>query len=109
MRKWIVTLAGLVVCLGFTASTWACNTSSGEVVKTDAKSNTVVMLAKSTSSGSDCGSCGGEEVVFKLAKSTKVTINGKPAQIADLKAGDKVKVDYEKTDDVLSVAVTRTS
>ena len=33
--------------------------------------------------------------------------NGKPAKLADLRAGDKVKVDYEKLDDVLSVSVTR--
>ena len=48
-------------------------------------------------------------MVFKLKKDTKILINGKNASLADLKAGDKVKVDYEQFDDVLKISVTRDS
>ena len=100
MTKLSATIAGLAVGFGLSASAWACNTSSGEIAKIDTKSNTVV-LAKSC--------CGDNEVTFTLKQDTKVLINGKDAKLADLKAGDKVKVNYEKIDDVLSISVTRDS
>jgi Cu/Ag efflux protein CusF len=104
MRKLVATLASLALCFAFTASAWACDTSSGEVLKIDTKANRLIM-AKSAGCGDSSG-CG-SEMTFTLAKGTKVLINGKAATLADLKTGDKVKVDYEKLDDVLAVSVTR--
>lgn len=103
MRKWIATLAGTALGLSLSAGAWACNTSEGAVTVVDSRSNTVSVTKQS------CGSGGATEVVaFKLKKDTKITINGKEATLADLRNGDKVRVDYERTDDVLRVMATRT-
>lgn len=101
MRKVIVSLAGFVLATSLTASAWACNTAGGEVTKIDAKGNTLVMNKTCTG--------GAEQMKFTIKKDTKVTVNGKEAQLADLKAGDKVTIDYEKTDDVLAIRVVRDS
>jgi hypothetical protein len=104
MRKWIAPVAAAGLSMFFSASAWACYTSDGEITKIDAKASTVVLAAKSC--------CDGpaekvSETTFPLKRDTKVLINGKEAKLADLKAGDKAKIDYEKTDDVLSLSVTR--
>ena len=49
----------------------------------------------------------GGEMTFVLKKDTKVLVNGKAATLADLRTGDKVQVNFEKLDDVLSVTATR--
>jgi Cu/Ag efflux protein CusF len=105
MRKWTMTLAAAAMTLGLTASTWACNTSNGEVLQINADNRTVAM----TKGGSCESSKAANSMVFKLKKETKILINGKEASLADLKAGDKVKVDYEQLDDVLKISVTRDS
>ncbi|MBC8109221.1 MAG: hypothetical protein H7Z14_21725 [Anaerolineae bacterium] len=109
MRKWIGTIAAAAMGFGLSASAWACNTSSGEVQQINADARTVAMT-KSTSScdGSETDSKA-NQMVFKLKKDTKVLINGKEATLAELKKGDKVKVDYESMDDVLKISVTRAS
>ena len=43
------------------------------------------------------------------AASSTPSRKGKQASLADLKAGDKVKIDFEKNDDVLAVNATRAS
>ena len=101
MHRWIGTIAGFGVGLTLSASAWACNTAGGEVTKVDAKGNTLVM------NKTCCG--GSEEMRFTLKKDTKVLVNGKEATLADLKSGDKITIDYEKTDDVQSIRVTRDS
>ena len=113
MRKWTGMIAAATLSLGLSASAWACNTSNGEVIQINADARTVAMN-KSAGEGC-CDSGGGSEsasptkMVFKLKKDTKILINGKNASLADLKAGDKVKVDYEQLDDVLKISVTRDS
>jgi positive regulator of sigma E activity len=103
MSKWTIGLTSLLVCTVLQASAWACQTASGELAKIDVKAQTVALAKSSCGSDGGCGS----EMTFRLAKSTKVLINGKQASLADLKAGDKVKIDYEKLDDVLSISATR--
>ena len=115
MRKWTAFLASAALSLTLSASAWACNTSNGEVLNINADTRTIAMKSASAADGSSCcPSESGKEVkanqiVFKLKKETKIQINGKDATLADLKAGDKVKVDYEQLDDVLRVSVTRDS
>src|SRR5512132_228391 len=104
MRKLITGAAGMAFGLLISSSVFACNTSNGEVTKIDSKSNTIAVAAKEC-----CGSGGDKTMTFTLKNSTKVLINGKEACLADLKQGDKVRVDYEKTDDVLSINATRES
>lgn len=104
-RTWTMALAGAAMGLGLTASTWACNTSNGEVLRIDTDARTVAM-----STGGSCSmSKEANSKTFVLKKETKILINGKEATLADLKAGDKMKVDYEKLDDVLKISVTRDS
>src|SRR5881394_1377350 len=103
MSKWITALSVLAIGLIFSTKALACNTSSGEVQKIDADKSQLIM----TSSDSGCCSETKTATTFALKKDTKILVNGKPAQLADLRAGDKIKVDYEKLDDVLSVSVTR--
>ena len=105
MRKWTMTLAAAAMTLGLSASTWACHTSDGEVLKINADTRTVAMT---TGGGCDSSKAANSKT-FVLKKETKILINGKEASLADLKAGDKVKVDYEKLDDVLKISVTRDS
>jgi len=98
MRKLLAGLSGMAMGLMLTSSVWACHTiSDGEVTKIDASSNTVTVVK------------GAESHDFTTADKTKILINGKQATLADVKAGDKVHVDYEAANDVLKIAVTRES
>ena len=102
MSKWITAFSVLAIGLMFSGRALACNTSSGEVQKIDANKNLLVMYKIGC-----CSESKDAQTTFALKKDTKVLVNGKPAKLADLRAGDKVTVNYEKTDDVLSVSVTR--
>src|SRR5262245_6178246 len=99
-NRFLAAVAGTAMGLSISASAWACNTAEGAVAKVDTQGSTLVMKASSS-----C--CGGsaDEMKFALRRDTKITINGKEATLADLKAGDKIKVNYEKLDDVLAVQV----
>ena len=101
MSKWITAFSVLAIGLMFSGRALACNTTSGEVQKIDSSKNLLVMYS------SGCCSESKSATTFALKKDTKILVNGKAAKLADLRAGDKVKVDYEKLDDVLSVSVTR--
>ena len=103
MSKWMTACAVLAIGLIFSTRALACNTSNGEVQKIDTDKSQLIM----TSSDSGCCSDSKSATTFAIKKDTKILVNGKPAQLADLRAGDKVKVDYEKLDDVLTVSVTR--
>ena len=103
MSKWITALSVLAIGFVFTGKAMACNTSNGEVQRIDTDKAQLIM----TSSDSGCCNESKAATTFALKKDTKILVNGKPAKLADLRAGDKVKVDYEKLDDVLSIAVTR--
>ena len=102
MSKWITALSVLAIGLMFSSRALACNTSSGEVQTVDATKNLLVMHKSGC-----CSESKEARTTFALKKDTKILVNGKPAKLADLRAGDKVKVDYEKLDDVLAVSVTR--
>jgi Cu/Ag efflux protein CusF len=110
MRKWIGSIAAAAMGLGLSASAWACNTSNGEVLQVNTDARTVAM-SKSGGSCCDEGTSASKanQMVFKLKKDTKILVNGKEATLADLKTGDKVKIDYERLDDVLKISVTRDS
>ena len=101
MSKWITAFSVLAIGLMFSSRALACNTTSGEVQKIDANKNLLVMY------NSGCCSESKSATTFALKKDTRILVNGKAAKLADLRAGDKVKIDYEKLDDVLSVSVTR--
>jgi hypothetical protein len=101
MSKWITAFSVLAIGLMFSSRALACNTTSGEVQKIDSSKNLLVMYS------SGCCSESKSATTFALKKDTKILVNGKAAKLADLRAGDKVKIDYEKLDDVLSVSVTR--
>ena len=108
MRKWTTILGSIAagaLGLGLSASAWACNTSSGEVLNINADARTVAM----TKGGSCAESKAANSMVFKIKKDTKILVNGKEATLADLKAGDRVKIDYEQLDDVLKISATRDS
>jgi hypothetical protein len=102
MSKWITALSVLAIGLMFSGRALACNSTSGEVQQIDASQNLLVMQKSGC-----CPESKDAQTTFALKKETKILVNGKPAKLADLRAGDKVKVDYEKLDDVLSVSVTR--
>ena len=104
MSKWIMALSVLAIGLMFSSRALACNSTSGDVAKIDASKATLVVYKSGC-----CSEGKTSEMTFVLKKDTKVLVNGKPATLADLRAGDKVKVDYEKSDDVLAVNVTRAS
>jgi len=96
MFKFVSTMAAFGLGLGLSASAFACNTlSDGEVTQIDAGSNKVTVVKADDSK------------TFITASKTKIEINGKEATLADIKAGDKVNVDYETVDDVLSIKVSR--
>ena len=99
MKKSLIAgISGLALSLMLTGSTFACHRiSDGEVTKVDSKSNTVVVSANKA------------EKTFTVAEKTKVLINGKAGSLADLKTGDKVSVDFEAANDVLSITATRAS
>jgi Cu/Ag efflux protein CusF len=111
MKKWIGTIAAAAMGFGLSASAWACNTSNGEVQQVNADARTVAMTKSAGGSCCDEGTTDtkANQMVFKIKKDTKILINGKEASLADLKTGDKVKVDYEQLDDVLKISVTRDS
>lgn len=100
MSKWITVLAAVTIVFAFTGTAMACNETSGEITKIDSAKYMLVM------NKSDCCPTTAE-MTFVLKKDTKVLVNGKAASLADLRAGDKVTVAYEKSDDVLSVSATR--
>ena len=109
MRKWIGTIAAATMGFGLSASAWACNTSSGEVQMINADARTVAMTKSEGSCNEGGSAADSKAMVFKLKKDTKILVNGKEATLADLRKGDKVKVDYESQDDVLKISVTRDS
>ena len=108
MRKWTTFLGSIAagaLGLGLSASAWACNTSSGEVLNINADARTVAM-----SKGGSCAESKADNtMVFRIKKDTMILVNGKEATLADLKAGDRVKIDYERLDDVLKISATRDS
>ena len=98
MKKLMAGVAGLTLGLMLSGSAFACNKlSDGEVTKIDSKSNTVVVMA------------GKKEKTFTAGDKTQVIINGQKGSLADLKTGDKVSIDYEAANDVLSITATRAS
>lgn len=95
MRR-ILCLSVLALGLGLSAQTFACETlDDGYVSQIE---GTKLIVAK-----------GDTKTTFTTADKTTVTINGKAAALADIKAGDKVTVDYESATDVLAIKVTRES
>jgi len=96
MFKFVSTVAAFGLGLAISASAFACNTlSDGEVTQVDPSGNKVTVVKADSSK------------TFITASKTKILINGQEATLADLKAGDKVSVDYETADDVLSIKATR--
>ena len=94
--KRILCLACVCFALCLAAPAFACNTiDDASISKIDASKKTVVVTK------------GEKQQTFTTADKTTVTINGKAATLADLKAGDKVTVDYEAADDVLAIKVSR--
>jgi len=98
MKKWTLGLSGMALGLMLTGSAFACHKiNDGEVTKIDAAKNSITVATAS------------KEKTFTTGDKTQVTIDGKEGSLADLKAGDKVDVDYEAADDVLAIKVTRQS
>jgi Cu/Ag efflux protein CusF len=98
MRKFLAGLSGAVLGLMLTSSAWACHSlSDGEVTQIDTEAKQVV-VAK-----------GDKTHTFTTADKTKILLNGEEASLADLKAGDRVHVDYEAADDVLKIVASRES
>ncbi|CAN5677230.1 hypothetical protein BH09PLA1_BH09PLA1_24090 [soil metagenome] len=108
MRKLFGAIAAATLSLGLSASAWACNTSSGEVLQINSDARTISM-SRAGSCCEDSGDTKANQLVFKLKKETKILVNGKEATLAELKKGDKLKVDYEELDNVLKISVTRDS
>jgi len=46
----------------------------------------------------------GKEHAHKVSATTKITVNGKPGKLDDLKKGMKIKVMTDKEDEVLSIS-----
>ncbi len=101
MSRFISVFAALAVAFMFTAPALACDTASGEITKVDSGKHMLVV------NKSGCCPSSGGELTFVLKKDTKVLVNGKSATLADLRTGDKVQVNFEKLDNVLSVTATR--
>jgi hypothetical protein len=104
MSKLIMVLAAVAIGLMFTGRALACDTAEGSIAKIDS-SKAMLVVQKSGC----CPSTGDGQMTFVLKKDTKVLVNGKSATLADLRAGDKVQVQFEKLDDVLAVTATRQS
>jgi Cu/Ag efflux protein CusF len=101
MRLTTVIAAILVMALcGSRAQ--AGDTTYGEIQKIDTAKKSLVVAAEC-----ECGSGKIIEVTFTLKDSTKVTLDGKSSELAKLKTGDRVEVDYEETDKVSKVVATR--
>lgn len=101
MSRWIMALAVVAMGLMFTGRALACDTAEGSIAKIDSAKYQLVVNKAGCCAGS------GGEMTFVLKKDTKVLVNGKSATLADLRTGDKVQVNFEKLDDVLSVTATR--
>ena len=105
-RKFIFSLAAMVAVIGFVAST-----DSAYGVKCGAKS-TVTGKIKSVKDGTlvlttiKCGEA--KDVTMKVCPKAKITINGKTATLADLKAGTTAQVSQvtTKSGDLAAVAIT---
>jgi hypothetical protein len=96
MKKFIAILAAIALSLTITGNVLACHSlSDGEITKVDTKGGEVA-VAKADKS-----------ITFKPSEKTAVTLNGKKVTLGDLKAGDKVNIDYEAANDVLSITATR--
>jgi Cu/Ag efflux protein CusF len=94
MRRFLSTIAALAI----STSAFACYHLNEAVVKqVDASNNTVVVDSNGT------------QKTFTTAATTKIQVNGKEAKLTDIKAGDKVNVDYEASNDVLLISVSRQS
>jgi len=88
--------ASLVLGLCLSAPAIACNTlDDGYISKVDTAKKELLVTKGDTKQS------------FTAADKTVVTVNGKAATLADLKAGDKVTVDYESSTDVVAIKVTR--
>jgi len=98
MSKSLTVLVSLAIGLLFAGRALACDSVAGSVAKIDTSKSALVMTTS-------C--CEQKEMTFVLKKDTKVLVNGKAATLADLRTGDKVEINYEKLDDVLSVTATR--
>jgi hypothetical protein len=90
-----LTLASLTLGLFLSAPAMACHTDDGYLSAVDTEKKQVV-VAK-----------GDKTRTFTAADKTAVTVNGKAATLTDLKAGDKVVVDFESDTDVVAIKVTR--
>lgn len=89
-------LASLVLGLFLSAPVLACNTlDDAYLSKVDSAKKQLVVTKGDT------------KQTFTAADKTVVTLNGKSATFADLKAGDRVTVDYESETDVLAIKITR--
>jgi Cu/Ag efflux protein CusF len=96
--KAVLLLACVCFVLSFAAPVFACYTiDDASISKVDTEKKTLVVTK------------GDKTQTFTTADKTAVTVNGKTAKLDDLKAGDKVTIDYEAADDVLRVKVTRES
>lgn len=94
--KRFLSLASLALILCLTAPALACHTIDDGYLSQVNTQNKQVTVTK-----------GDAKHTFTAADKTVVTVNGKAATLADLKAGDKVTVDYESATDVLAIKVTR--
>jgi hypothetical protein len=95
LMKRSFTLASLVLGLFLSAPVMACQTDEGYLSQVDTAAKQVVVKK------------GDKTRTFTTADKTVVTVNGKAATLADLKAGDKVIVDFESATDVLAIKVSR--
>src|SRR5215471_7619338 len=76
--------------------------SSGEINSIDLDKKSLVI-----SIDCDCGSGRMSDTNFKLTERTKILLNGKESKLEELRTGDQVDIDYEKTDNVKKIAATR--
>ncbi len=82
---------------------------NGQVVSIDSKAGTVVVKADATG-----GTAAPRDMSFTVGPKTKILKDGKAAGLADLKAGDKVAVEYESSSGknmalVIGVVLSRTT
>ena len=80
----------------------ATNQSSGEINRIDIPKKSLVIAIEC-----DCGSGRISDTNFTLSDRTKVLLKGKESRLTDLKRGDQVFIDYEKTDEVKKIEATR--
>jgi Cu/Ag efflux protein CusF len=82
---------------------------NGQVVSIDSKAGTVVVKADAVG-----GTAAPRDMSFTIGPKTKILKDGKAAGLADLKAGDKVAVEYESSSGknmalVIGVVLSRTT